>query len=145
MLAYVIAKFNYIHFISLTGDSGYPLEPWLLTPFAQPNPGTVEEFFNSKHASARNCVERCNGVLKSRFRCLSRHRVMHYSPTKSSLIVNACAVLHNLCTKYGLQLDDDEEPLHPDDLISIHINCDHNNVNLLLAARSIRYRVASQM
>ena len=75
------------------GDSGYPLEPWLLTPFSDPGTGTVQETFNKRHASARNTVERCNGLLKSRFRCLSQYRVLHYTPTKAASITNACAVL----------------------------------------------------
>lgn len=49
--------------------------------------------------SARCAVERCIGLLKARFRCLLRHRVLEYAPEKAGRIVNACAILHNMCVK----------------------------------------------
>ncbi|KAM7313304.1 putative nuclease HARBI1 isoform X1 [Ixodes scapularis] len=53
----------------LLGDSGYPLEPWLITPV----PGnhatsTACGRFNKAHSSIRSVVERCIGLLKNRFR-----------------------------------------------------------------------------
>lgn len=85
----------------LLGDSGYPLEPWLLTPFAQPN--SIEcQMFNSAHSKARSTVERAIGLLKGRWRCLCKQRTLHYKPAVCSKIINACAALHNIC----IQMDD---------------------------------------
>ncbi|XP_054726194.1 putative nuclease HARBI1 [Anastrepha obliqua] len=53
----------------LLGDSGYPLEPWLLTPIATPSSAS-EEIFNKTHIKVKNTIERAFVVLKSRFRCL---------------------------------------------------------------------------
>lgn len=89
----------------LIGDSGYPLEPWLLTPFSQPY-GRQEVKYNKLHASARNTIERAFGVLKSRFRCLSKHRVLHYSPERAVNIINACVILHNILIKTRVVNDD---------------------------------------
>lgn len=47
--------------------------------------------------SCRALIERCNGLLKMRFRCLLKHRVLHYTPQMACKITNACAVLHNMC------------------------------------------------
>ncbi|XP_067636002.1 putative nuclease HARBI1 isoform X2 [Eurosta solidaginis] len=58
----------------LLGDSGYPLEPWLLTPTPSSD---NEERYNKVHVKTRNPVERAYGVLKSRFRCLSKERVRY--------------------------------------------------------------------
>nr|XP_034339477.1 putative nuclease HARBI1 [Crassostrea gigas] len=51
----------------LLGDSGYPLRPWLMTPFLTPQAGQQDKY-NASHIKTRNCVERAFGVLKSRFR-----------------------------------------------------------------------------
>ncbi|KAM7284600.1 putative nuclease HARBI1 isoform X1 [Ixodes scapularis] len=76
------------------GDSGYPLEPWLITPV----PGnhatsTACGRFNNAHSSIRSVVERCIGLLKNRF----RHRALYYHPSTATAIISACAVLHNIC------------------------------------------------
>ncbi|MFQ6634674.1 hypothetical protein Gotur_010512, partial [Gossypium turneri] len=45
-------------------------------------PNTLEEFFNMKHASARNVIERCFGLLKLRWRIL---RSPSFYPTHMSI------------------------------------------------------------
>ena len=96
----------------MLGDSGYPLEPWLLTPFEN----TVNENqnkFNAHHIRGRNTIERCNGVLKSHFRCLDESGgSLQYAPGKVCHITVACAILHNICI-------DNNMPL-PDDLVNVH-------------------------
>ena len=96
--------------IEILGDSGYPLRPWLLTPFEEePAPGTPECRFNQSHKKTRSVIERCNGVLKARFRCCLKHRVLHYSPQKASKIINTCAVLHNICLHFNITFEDEDD------------------------------------
>lgn len=90
----------------IKGDSGYPCERFLMTPILHPRT-VAEERYNNSHAKTRCTIERCNGVLKARFRCLSKHRVLNYAPRISGSIINTCVVLHNLCLKY--RSDSDEE------------------------------------
>lgn len=78
-----------------------------MTPFHNPQQNTPESRYNDAHIQARNCIERCNGVLKSRFRCLLKERVLRYSPERVGRLVNACAILHNICIAANLELDDD--------------------------------------
>ncbi|KAI4455537.1 hypothetical protein MML48_9g00013212 [Holotrichia oblita] len=95
----------------LLGDSGYPLRSWLMTPIEEePAPHSPEFRYSASHKMIRSIIERCNGVLKMRWRCLLKHRVLHYAPDHACKIINACAVLHNLCIHHHL-----EEPLLQDE------------------------------
>lgn len=95
----------------LIGDSGYGVEPWLLKPFLNVQPDSPEERFNQLLTSARNVIERTNGIFKRRFACLSQHRVLIYHPSKAAYIIYACAVCHNMALSENLQLDDENENL----------------------------------
>lgn len=90
----------------LIGDSGYPLQPFLMIPFLNPLEGSPEFRYNQHHIRARNCVERCIGVLKCRFRALLQERTARYEPDFVGLLVNSCAGLHNLCTRFNVPLLD---------------------------------------
>lgn len=85
----------------LLGDSGYPNEPWLLTPYERVTE-LHQEIFNKLHIKTRNCVERSFGVLKSIFRCLLRQRTLHYTPVKAASITNACFVTYNYLQLQGM-------------------------------------------
>lgn len=74
-----------------------PLELWLLTPVIGTRlKGSPEAHFNRAHRSTRSIVQRCIGILKNRFRCLQRNRVLNYDPPKLTANITACAILHNI-------------------------------------------------
>ena len=84
---YVSSKYQQgVRSMWLLGDSGYPIEPWLLTPIEGAVPGTAEYRYTRHHARIRNTVERCIGNLKMRFRCLTKARCMHYHPIRAGKI-----------------------------------------------------------
>ncbi|KAJ8932844.1 hypothetical protein NQ314_014403, partial [Rhamnusium bicolor] len=87
----------------LLGDSGYPLEPWLLVPIVDAPPGTQEARYTDLHCHVRNIVERCIGVLKMRFMCLTKSRTLMFQPLKAAKIIYASIVLHNIATKFRLE------------------------------------------
>lgn len=94
-------KFNKC--VIFAGDDGYGLEPWLMTPLKYEQPGTPRFMYNEQLCSARSCIERLFGVIKSEFRCLSAQRKLMYEPGLAGRIVNACAVLHNMRIHHQLQ------------------------------------------
>ena len=87
------------------GDSGYPQKPFLMTPIVNALPGSPEFLYTQHHIRTRVSVERCNGLLKARFRCLSSDKLLRYAPDIVGNIVNACAALHNICIRGNLQAD----------------------------------------
>jgi len=89
------------------GDSGYPLEPWLLTPVSTTT-SPSEIAYNSAHSKTRVVIERCFGLWKSRFRCLDRSGgTLLYKAEKACQLVTATAVLHNFCVSRRIQSDVD--------------------------------------
>lgn len=132
---------------NILGDSGYPLRPWLLTPIINAEVDSPEERYNRRQLSCRALIERCNGLLKMRFRCLLKHRVLHYTPQMACKIINACALLHNICIENNIpfyQYDDDID--WQDDMFNQII--DHNNEEIanrvnpeLAAGKQLRRRL----
>lgn len=100
----------------LIGDEGYPLLPWLLVQY----PGEIQENtpqgrFNQHLRNARITIERLNGVLKGRFRCLLRHRTLNYNPIVAAKIIYSCGVLHNIAQHFNVPQPEEQQ----DDVIEI--------------------------
>ena len=74
-------------------------------------PENLEEYFNMKHAKARNVIKRCFRLLKGKWAIL---RSRSFFPIRTQgRIVTMCALLHNLIRKYMptdivLPLDEEE-------------------------------------
>ncbi|CAH1263518.1 uncharacterized protein [Branchiostoma lanceolatum] len=80
----------------LLGDAAYPHLPWLMKPY--PDNGALgrDRFkFNYRHSRARMTVECAFGLLKGRWRCLTKR--LDVSLDNVPTIVGACCVLHNIC------------------------------------------------
>ncbi|RVE40141.1 hypothetical protein evm_015208, partial [Chilo suppressalis] len=71
----------------LIGDSGYGLRPWILTPLSNPPEGTAEHRYNEAFKTTLATVETLNGVLKARFRCLLKDRVLHYKSSTATIVI----------------------------------------------------------
>ncbi|XP_043687717.1 putative nuclease HARBI1 [Telopea speciosissima] len=116
-------------------DSGYASQVGYLIPFrgeryhipdyqgAGRNPKTAKEFFNYRHSSFRNVIERTFGVLKNRFKIL-RH-MSSFDIRFQPYIVIACCGLHNYirdkqtADKASAELSDDDKVVI-DELNSVH-------------------------
>ncbi|KAF7808206.1 protein ALP1-like [Senna tora] len=62
-------------------------------------PVTPQEYFNMRHSSARNVIERCFGMLRMRWAIL--RSPSFYPVRKHNRIVTACCLLHNLIRRYS--------------------------------------------
>lgn len=96
----------------LLGDSGYPQKPYLMTPILDAAVGSPEYHYTQRHIRARGCLERCNGMLKSRFRCLCSDRKLRYAPDMAGKIINMCCILHSICVKGNAPLLVEEQLEH---------------------------------
>jgi DDE superfamily endonuclease len=85
------------HFI---GDSGYTLHPTLMVPYTD-IANVKHNIFNYKLSSTRMKIECAFGILKNRWRILSRTLDMKTIRTTTK-VIESCLVLHNLC----IELDD---------------------------------------
>ncbi|XP_060671814.1 uncharacterized protein LOC132803253 [Ziziphus jujuba] len=87
-----------------TVDAGYTNSEGFLAPYRETRyhlsewrdscaPINHEEYFNMKHASARNVIERCFGVLKKWWAIL---RSPSFYPIATQIkIITACCLIHN--------------------------------------------------
>lgn len=129
----------------LIGDSGYGVEPWLFTPVGNAAADTPEARFNEALRTARNVIERAIGILKTRFRCLLQHRVLHYHPVKAALIIYAGIVMHNMALDAGLpdpepiELNDDNDQMNVAADNNVHIVANINNIAIQGRARRAEY------
>ena len=81
----------------LVGDKGYPILPWLITPYREMPNGrrsVQETLFNRKLSRARSMVENSFGILKQTFRELHSASDLHVTLLPD--VVVSCCILHNL-------------------------------------------------
>jgi len=77
------------------GDSAYPLDSFIMTPYKNTGNLTAEQRkYNAVHSSSRCCVERCIGLLKGKFRRLKNFDAQD-DVLMCKLIVGS-AVVHNI-------------------------------------------------
>lgn len=109
----------------LVGDSGYPLLPYLMTPFRVPA-NNAEASYNQAHIQSRNCIERCFGMLKMRFRCLLRERTSRYKPEFVCKLMRLCAALHNMCIDGHVEFEEFPVQNRQGDIEDNPVNQDHD-------------------
>lgn len=121
----------------LLGDSGFGIEPFLITPYRNAEMGSSQHNFNKRHAAARNIVERTIGNLKICFRSLLN--TLYYHPRKVIKICNVCCALHNIRKHYNIEIEEDI-------VLEIEENYDYEEYSDYMAEGSrIRDSIAQSM
>ena len=83
----------------ILGDGAFPFRTFLMKRFSQAHLSNEQKIFNKKHSSARVSVENAFGVLKARFRVLTK--TCESRPDNLTYICLSCIVLHNILVSTG--------------------------------------------
>ncbi|XP_062197668.1 protein ALP1-like [Phragmites australis] len=79
----------------MIGDAGYPLLPWLLTPYPEKDLTESKTEFNRRHSAARAVAPRTLAKFKDTWKFLQGEM---WRPDKHKLprIIHVCCLLHNI-------------------------------------------------
>ncbi|WVZ48944.1 LOW QUALITY PROTEIN: hypothetical protein U9M48_000351 [Paspalum notatum var. saurae] len=76
----------------MMGDSGYPLLPWLLTPYQEKDLTESNAEFNRRHSAARTVAARTLAKFKDTWKGEMSRPDKHKLPR----IIHVCCLLHNI-------------------------------------------------
>ncbi|KAB0805101.1 hypothetical protein PPYR_02071 [Photinus pyralis] len=123
----------------LLGDDGYPISPWMMTPWR--NSATQEQQnYNNIFCRERVIIERCFGQLKSRFPIL-QYKIRNKLDKIPSMII-ACVVLHNIAKHLN-----DEDFDYSNEEANFEINGENNNLtsNMIHQLGQQKREIATQL
>ncbi|XBI43860.1 hypothetical protein VPH35_108578 [Triticum aestivum] len=87
----------------IIGDAGYPLLPWLLTPYQEEDLSDSKAEFNRRHSAATTCALKALARLKDTWKCLQGEAWWPTNLKNISRMIHACCTLHNIV----IEMEDD--------------------------------------
>ncbi|GMI80688.1 Harbinger family of plant transposase 1 [Hibiscus trionum] len=110
----------------IIGDAGFPLLPWLLTPYQGKGLSDLQLEFNKRHAATRMVAQMALARLKEMWRII--HGVM-WMPDRNRLprIVLVCCLLHNILIDLEDEALDDMSLSHHHDIGYSRQNCESSD------------------
>nr|XP_045086216.1 disease resistance protein RGA2-like [Aegilops tauschii subsp. strangulata] len=84
----------------IIGDAGYPLLPWLLTPYHEEDHSDYKAEFNRRHSAATTCAMKAVARLKDTWKYLQGKMP---SPVNIRETIYACCMLHSIV----IEMEDD--------------------------------------
>ncbi|KAE8774921.1 hypothetical protein D1007_52591 [Hordeum vulgare] len=100
----------------IIGDAGYPLLPWLLTPYHLQDKDSSADFppyqdeFNRRHSAATDVMLAALARLKDTWKALDREMWRSASSCRLPQIIYACCILHNIV----IDLEEEAADMHSD-------------------------------
>ncbi|XP_065216250.1 uncharacterized protein LOC135842631 [Planococcus citri] len=89
----------------LIGDEAYPLKTYLMRPYPQRGLTPENEIFNKKLSIARKCIECAFGILRAKWRFLSKE--IETSPKHARILIRTACLLHNIVREHDGDSDAD--------------------------------------
>ncbi|KAF7077321.1 hypothetical protein CFC21_081884 [Triticum aestivum] len=80
----------------IVGDAGYPLLPWLLTPYHEEDLSDSKAEFNRRHNAATTCAQKALTRFKDTWKYLQGETSCPVSPDSLVATIHACCYLHNI-------------------------------------------------
>ncbi|KAI4979023.1 hypothetical protein ZWY2020_015776 [Hordeum vulgare] len=87
----------------IIGDAGYPLLPWLLTPYEEEDLSDSKAEFNRRHSATTTCAPKALARLKDTWKCLHGETWWPANLETRSRMIYACCRLHNIV----IEMEDD--------------------------------------
>ncbi|KAK9284071.1 hypothetical protein L1049_012331 [Liquidambar formosana] len=90
----------------IVGDMGFPLLPWLLTPYRRKGLLDFQAEFNQRHFATRMVAQKALARLKERWRIIQG---VMWKPDKNKLprLILVCCLLHNIVIDLMDEVQDD--------------------------------------
>jgi hypothetical protein len=131
----VVSQVLQAHNPLLLGDEGYPISPWLMTPFRQPSTPQQREF-NKVFTKERVIIERCFGQLKRCFPIL--HYKVRLNLEKVASLIITCFVFHNVAKYLGDNDDFPDGDLDRDNNNPVDAEIYFDDLSAFLHAREVK-------
>ncbi|KAM0866900.1 hypothetical protein ACQ4PT_042340 [Festuca glaucescens] len=80
----------------LVGDAGYPLLPWLLTPYQEEDLSDSKAEFNKRHSAATTCMKKALARFQDTWKFLQGQTSCPVNPETLAETIYACCILHNI-------------------------------------------------
>jgi hypothetical protein len=116
----------------IIGNAGYPLLPWILTPYQEDNLSDSKMEFNRRHSAATTCSMKALARFQDTWMYLQREM----GNSNTNMCIYACCILHNIViemeddavmlrTKVGTYCEEvrqiaNEDAVRARDLLSLH-------------------------
>lgn len=128
----------------LLGDSGYPLQNNLLTPYKdRGNLTRSQQNYNIQLARNRYVIEHCFGILKQKFRQLYHIKIRHIRFIVH--FIRAACVLHNIALEDEFVIENELEQPQPAMQAPNDLDQNDNEDEDDVRANIIRDRIANNL